>query len=741
MNYSSKKLTLFVAAVPLILSGLILLYHDDLPHTRAEELLDLTILFCAFLLSVLFYFYIRHLSRTAEQMLNAIKEFEARGDVDGLPVLQDDELGMLARAIAKIFKREKQHIRQLQVNEAKLNALFAVVNEGIVIADANGLIQDVNPSLCSMLGYSPAELKGQNVSVLMPAPYSVHHNQYMHNALESGSMGFMGMYRDLKALRKDGSSFEVELSVDMISVSGFNYFAATMRDVSEQRQHEQQLVNAKIKAEIASEAKSNFLSMMSHEIRTPLNGVMGTLELLADEIKNAEQRGLLTIASKSATSLLHIVDDVLDMSKVESGKMELEDVSFDLFSVLQESVELYSSRAMDKELVLELGSAEDLPCRLLGDVHRLRQILNNILGNAIKFTTVGSIHIDLHWRELDTDTIEARITISDTGIGVSEKNLEIIFEPFMQADNTISREYGGTGLGLSIVKFLAEKMGGSIKLSSIEGKGSHFIIGIPFKKSEPITSSGENWLQGCAVVCVDAEDEVLLDYLRTHGAVVSQATESELNRQATAQELQADLYICGKSSADLVNRIRQWQKASTPTQRFMLIGDTERSWEKGLDVEILLVRRPLLPISLDSLFQYLYDSENEIKHSAVAADGVMKKILLVEDNPVNQMVASAMLEKMGYEVVVATNGQLGVEAMKSQSIDLVLMDLHMPIMDGYEATRQIREMGSSVPILAMTADAGMADKENCLAAGMDDHLPKPIKMDVLQEVLAGWLAV
>lgn len=741
MNYSSKKLTLFVAAVPLIFSGLILIYHDDLPHTRAEELLDLLILICAFLLSILFYFYIRHLSRTAEQMLTAIKEFEASGDVDGLPVLRDDELGMLGRAIAKIFKREKQHIRQLQVNEAKLNALFAVVNEGIVIADANGLIQDVNPSLCSMLGYAPAELKGQNVSLLMPAPYSVHHNQYMHNALESGSMGFMGMYRDLKALRKDGSSFEVELSVDMISVSGFNYFAATMRDVSEQRQHEQQLVNAKIKAEIASEAKSNFLSMMSHEIRTPLNGVMGTLELLADEIKNAEQRELLTIANKSATSLLHIVDDVLDMSKVESGKMELEDVSFDLFSVLQESVELYSSRAMDKELVLELESAEDLPCRLLGDVHRLRQILNNLLGNAIKFTTVGSIHIDLHWRELDTDTIEARITISDTGIGVSEKNLEIIFEPFMQADNTISREYGGTGLGLSIVKFLAEKMGGSIKLSSIEGEGSHFIIGIPFKKSEPITPSGENWLQGRAVICVDAEDEVLLDYLRTHSAVVSQTTESELNRQATAQELQADLYICGKSNADLVNRIHEWQKASTPAQHFMLIGDMERPWEKGLDAEILLVRRPLLPISLDSLFQYLYDSENKIKHRAVAADGVMKKILLVEDNPVNQMVASAMLEKMGYEVVVATNGQLGVEAMKSQSIDLVLMDLHMPIMDGYEATRQIREMGSSIPILAMTADAGMADKENCLAAGMDDHLPKPIKMDVLQEVLAGWLAV
>ncbi|MDH5359699.1 MAG: ATP-binding protein, partial [Gammaproteobacteria bacterium] len=556
---------------------------------------------------------------------------------------------------------------------------------------------------------------------------------------DSGSMGFMGMYRDLKALRKDGSSFEVELSVDMLRVSGSNYFAATMRDVSKQRQHEQQLKNAKIKAEMASEAKSNFLSMMSHEIRTPLNGVMGTLELLADEIKSPEQTELLTIARKSATSLLHIVDDVLDMSKVESGRMELEEASFDLTGLLQEALDLFSSRAMDKGLKLELAIAEALPFRLLGDDHRLRQMVNNLLSNAIKFTPAGSIEITMHWHELGVDQVEAIITITDTGIGVSEKNQEMIFEPFMQADNTISREYGGTGLGLSIVKHLAEKMDGSIKLISTEGEGSQYTLIIPFKKSAPIITSNDNWLQGRTVVCIDVEDEGLLKYLRKHGAVIHQATEAELNRQAHAQELQADLYICGRSDAARVERINDWQRASTSAQHFMLIGDTARPWETELDTEILLARRPLLPMSLDSLFQYLYDSENNIKNSAVAADGVMKKILLVEDNPVNQMVAQAMLEKMGYEVIVVSNGQLGVEAMKSQSVDLVLMDLHMPIMDGYEATRQIREMGSSVPILAMTADAGMADKENCLAAGMDDHLPKPIKMDVLQEILVGWL--
>lgn len=741
MNYSSKKLATVVASVPLLLTGLIILFHDSQPHATMEEVLDIILLMGGLLLSVLFYFYLKHLSQTTGKILEAISDFEASGDVEGLPVERDDELGRLGRAIARIFKREKQHIIELEEVEAKLCALFEVVNEGIVIANEQGLIEDVNQSLCTMLGYEADELKGQNVSIMMPAPYSVHHDRYMHSALDSGSMGFMGMYRDLKALRKDGSSFAVELSVDHLKVSGCNYFAATMRDVSEQRQHEQQLINAKIKAEVANEAKSNFLSMMSHEIRTPLNGVMGTLELLADELQGAEQKELLSIASRSANSLLHIVNDVLDMSKVESGKLELEAADFDLADVLQEAVELYSSKALEKGLTLGFEQSGGLTFRLIGDAHRLRQMINNLLGNAIKFTHTGTVDIHADWRELDANSIEISISVSDTGIGVSANKLDMIFEPFMQEDNSISREYGGTGLGLSIVKHLAEKMGGSIRLESTRGVGSRFILTLPFQLSREHRSAEVNVLQGATIVCIDLVDESLQEYMQNSKANIRSVTWAEISDERAPLVMQSDLTICGNGSAEHVDVINQWMEAINAEQHIVVVADSAEAWEAGLDARAVLLRRPLLANSLDSLFRSLYDSKDRIKTPSVAPGNTMKKILLVEDNPVNQMVARAMLEKMGYQVVVANNGEEGVAVIREQSIDLILMDLHMPVMDGYEATRQIRELkGRELPILAMTADAGMADKDNCLAAGMDDHLPKPIKMDVLEQVLESWLA-
>lgn len=292
MKYSSKKLATFVASLPVVLAGLVILAYDAQEHTYKHDIRDLVLLVCGFFSSVLFYLYLKHLSQITEQMRKAIKDFESSGDMGELPSNRDDELGKLGSAIAGVLRQENTHIRELEEIEAKLAALFEVVKEGIVIADENGFMRDVNPSLCSMLGYEPAELIGKNVSMLMPERYSKHHDQYMHNAVESGDRGIMGMYRDLEAQRKDGSSLAVELSMDKLSFSGHNFFAATMRDISVQRDYERQLMNAKIKAEIANQAKSNFLSMISHEIRTPLHGVMGMLDLLSAEIQDFEQKKL-----------------------------------------------------------------------------------------------------------------------------------------------------------------------------------------------------------------------------------------------------------------------------------------------------------------------------------------------------------------------------------------------------------------------------------------------------------------
>lgn len=740
MKYSSKKLATFVASLPVVLAGLVILAYDAQEHTYKHDIRDLVLLVCGFFSSVLFYLYLKHLSQITEQMRKAIKDFESSGDMGELPSNRDDELGKLGSAIAGVLRQENTHIRELEEIEAKLAALFEVVKEGIVIADENGFMRDVNPSLCSMLGYEPAELIGKNVSMLMPERYSKHHDQYMHNAVESGDRGIMGMYRDLEAQRKDGSSLAVELSMDKLSFSGHNFFAATMRDISVQRDYERQLMNAKIKAEIANQAKSNFLSMISHEIRTPLHGVMGMLDLLSAEIQDFEQKKLINVADMSATNLLHIVDDLLDMSKIESGQMKFKALSFDLPNLLQESVDLYFGKAVVKGLKLEFDLLEELPSRLVGDAHRLRQVINYLLNNAIKFTHTGTVSMTSSWRELDADRIDVSITIADTGIGIAEDKLDTVFEPFMQEDNSISREFGGTGLGLSIIKHTVERMEGEIRLDSIRGEGSRFSLSIPFLKSDVVMLDAVSWLQGWDVVCVDVEDEDLLQYMQHHGARIKQTTRAQFMLEVEEQGLNGSLFVCGESDTDTVEKINQWVQVTAPVQHFLLIGDVAEQWESGLDERVLMVRRPLLPMSLDSIFRHLYDSVQTSKIPIAGPGGEMKKILLVEDNPVNQMVAQAMLEKMGYEVVLAVNGQEGVDIMKSQAIDLVLMDLHMPVMDGYEATRQIRAfMDKHVPILAMTADAGAEDKENCLAVGMDDHLPKPIKMEVLQETLQSWL--
>lgn len=740
MKYSSKKVAIFIASLPVVLVGLIIMVHDVLNHDLTHGTMDVLLLTCGLFLSALFYLYLKYLSRTTEQLLTAIMDFETSGKADNLPNQRDDELGKLGRALDRAFHREKKRNNKLAESEAKLGALFEVVKEGIVIADENGIIEDVNPSLCSLLGYEPTELIGKNVSILMPAPYSMHHDKYMSNATESGSMGFMGMYRDLKALSKDGSSIPVEISVDTLKLADKSWFAATLRDVSEQRAHEKQLMSAKIKAEVANQAKSNFLSMMSHEIRTPLNGVMGTVELLALEIQDLQKKDLLTVASKSATNLLRIVDDILDMSKIESGQMQLEQTSFDLNHLLQESIELYCSKALEHGIALEFDLPLKLSNKLVGDSHRLRQIVNNLLSNAIKFTQAGTVALHSDWRELGTDRIEVSITIADTGIGIAEKKLDKVFEPFMQADNSISREFGGTGLGLSIVKHLVQKMAGTIDLQSTKDVGSRFTLTIPFAKSNEVIADSTLWLQGRKVVCIDVEDAALMEYLQQHGASIERTSRAQFIQDIDEYGLRGSLFVCGTSAADSVDRINHWVQILAQDQYFLLLRDAEERWETELDERVLLVRRPILPLSLDSIFRYLYDSEEIVSIPVSTLGGEMKKILLVEDNPVNQMVAQAMLEKMGYEVVTAVNGQQGVDIMKAESVDLVLMDLHMPVMDGYEATRQIRQFtDKGLPILAMTADAGIGDRENCLAAGMDDHLAKPIKMEVLEQALKGWL--
>ena len=743
MKSSNTKMAFLIAATPLLLAGVIILLHDMTDRIIPHEIADLILLFCGFFLSILFYLYIKHLSQTTKRMLAAITSFRTDGQAENISLERDDDLGRLGSVVEEILQEEKEHIRALELSEGKLSALFETVGEGIIITDDSGRIEDVNPGLCKMLGYEAGELVGQNVSMMMPLPYAQHHDRYMQEAVDSENVGFMGMYRDLTALRKDGSSVPVELNLDRLRISGRNLFAATMRDVSEQRGYERQLLNAKLKAEIANQAKTHFLSMMSHEIRTPLHGVMGTLELLESEVP-AGARELIEVANHSASNLMHIVDDILDVAKAESGHMELESARFDLLNLLEECLVLYLGKAREQGLVLEFGHVKLLSTKVFGDAYRLRQMVNNLLGNALKFTVMGKVILSLDWHELDEEQLKVFISVEDSGIGIAAEKQKRVFDAFIQGDSSIRREYGGTGLGLSIVKYIAQLMGGDIELESEEGRGSRFTIHITLQRTSELLGAEINGLQGKEVACIDVTDELVSNYLQVHGIKQRHISRQHLLAELEEKGLISDVYICGQADENLAEQLNHWLTKATSDHFFLLLCAEEAPWQMSLDERILCIHKPILHLSLDSVFRCLYDSPQIPDVPASIPGGRMKKILLVEDNPVNQEVSREILQHLGLQVEIAENGIEAVNAVCKRKYDLIFMDCQMPEMDGFQATTEIRRMESEKDrpkhnIVALTANAMKGDREKCLAVGMNDYLTKPYTHETIINTLKRWL--
>ena len=687
----------------------------------------------------------RRLARPIEQIKSALRAFRKGEAVTGLPTDRSDELGELGRSIDNMIREVRERTAELERSQGKLNALFEAVQEGVVITDQDGIIESVNPSLCHMFGYSEKELIGQSNVVLMPAPYATHHDRYMRESIRNGTLGFMGMYRDLTGLRKDGSTFPVVINIETLKLRDEQLFAAIIRDVTRQKEYERELLNAKMRAEVANEAKTNFLSMMSHEIRTPLNGVMGVLQILDSEISDPEQKEFLDVASRSASNLLHIVNDILDISKAESGSMELEEQEFNLRDLLEDSVELYMAKLADNDIRMRFFVPLNMPIIVIGDAFRLQQMVNNLLSNAIKFTAEGEIDLTLNWEPRDDASINVLIDVSDTGVGIGKDKLKSIFEPFIQADSSTSRAYGGTGLGLSIVKRITALMGGRVWVTSELGTGSTFHLYLPFQKSAFETEKSSHWLQGRRVLYVGEKDDntMLLEYLEHYDAVVDVAGQVELKQADLVGDKQYDVVIVQCSDEDATAWINRLAESAVENTKLICVWDRIESRHTDMHHTVLCLHEPVLSRTLDTLFNSLGQQpaalvgQGQIHHG----DTTMPKILLVEDNPVNQMVAKSMVAKMGYEAVIANNGQEALDIIKSEDIDLVLMDCHMPVMDGFEATEQIRRHldGKPLPIIAMTADASVSDRDRCISAGMDDHLAKPVKMDILQSTLERWL--
>jgi two-component system, sensor histidine kinase and response regulator len=522
------------------------------------------------------------------------------------------------------------------------------------------------------------------------------------------------------------------------------------------------------RAEEASRAKSQFLANMSHEIRTPMNGVMGMLELLSATELAPRQRRFADTAFRSAEELLELINDILDFSKIEAGHLELHRTDFDLRQSVEDVCEMLAPRAHQKGLDLIVRIAPELHRNVHGDVMRIRQVLVNLVGNAIKFTAAGNVQVRLSVvKKLDAGQV-VRFEVQDTGIGVAPEVAAKLFQPFVQADTSTTREFGGTGLGLAIARQLVQLMGGEITLQSVVQKGSTFAFDVvlelrPLDRGEPMTR--ERALQGSRVLVVDdnaINREVLREQLGAWGAWVDEAQGAAQAFAALEETPHYDVMILdftmpGMDGGAVARKIRanpQWKEM--PILLLSSVGGAAQAQESAAPVDAVLtkpVRQRELAERLTSMIRGSQENRASVGHritptatrnqvNASTAGLNAMRILLAEDNPVNQRVALGFLEGFGCSVVVASNGLEAVHHATASQFDVVLMDCMMPEMDGYHATRSIRVAeqltGQRVPIIALTASALDGERQRCMDSGMDDYLSKPFRLDDLTSMLRRW---
>ena len=692
-------------------------------------------------------------------------------------------LGGISFDITERRRLEDLHRKTATLQKAILNS----ANYTVISTDADGIIRSFNRTAELWLGYDADELIG------LESPAIIHDldevvaraaelTAELGRAVEPGFEAFVAKTRtqpvderEWTYIRKDGTRFPVLLSITALRDENGEIvgFLGIGSDITERREMQSDLHRAHAAALESARLKSEFLANMSHEIRTPMNGVMGMTELLLDTDLDEFQRSSAETIRDSADSLLSIINDILDFSKIEAGKLNFETIDFDLRGPVEDTVELFAQQSGRKRVELVSSIASDVPTALRGDPGRLRQILTNLIGNAVKFTEAGEIVVRVFVESETAEDVTLRFSIQDTGIGIRPEAQKYLFQAFTQADGSTTRRFGGTGLGLAISKQLVELMEGDVKVESRFGHGSNFIFTARFEK-QPVTAIRSQPLPdlaGLRVLIVDdnlTNRQVLLHETAAWGMI---GDEADSGRMAVEKLSRAallnnpfdlailDLMMPETDGFELA-RIIKSNHAIAATRLIMMPSFGQRGHGRTAR-ETGVAGYLIKPVKQAELRQCIAAvmggtavdpgqpaSEKAIslitRHTLEEArptGGV--RILIAEDNPVNQKVAALQLQRLGYDSDVVANGRLAVDALRKKDYALVLMDCQMPEMDGYEATREIRRSepeSRRTPIVAITANAMQGVRERCLDAGMDDYLTKPFKQEDLAAMIARWVS-
>ena len=647
--------------------------------------------------------------------------------------------------------------------EAKVNAILEATPQPLLLVDDDGRVRRWNRQALTLFGHDETSIDGIRVESLMPEQFRKEHvgHRQGYQEYESRRRG-AAMRREMVVLTADGREAPVEIALARLESADEPLVIASIYDLTERKEAERAVEEARRQAEAANHAKSAFLANMSHEIRTPMNAIIGLLYLLLREPHPVALKTQLKKIDGAAHSLLGIINDILDYSKIEAGKLDIEEIAFNLEEVLDNVAGVTSMAAKSKDIELFFIRCSAVPLQLSGDPLRLGQILINLVNNAVKFTEQGEVSLSLE-RLADRDHRQwIGFCVSDTGIGMDEATLQAVFEPFQQADDSTTRRFGGTGLGLTIVRQLVAMMGGELSIESEPGKGTTFRVDLPFERSNEridYRNYDHRAFQRLRVLAVDDNPTALLvleEILEGFGCAVTLATDAEsglqLWRDAHAGDAPFDVVLMdwrlpGMDGITAAAEIKRSGGDGAP----VVIMETAYGREEMVDrleeagIDALLVK-PITPSNLfDTLVQLIEPDEvppeaPQPELNATSLAGL--NLLLVEDNEVNQEVAGAMLEGVGARVTVADDGAQALARLEASEtgFDAVLMDMQMPVMDGMEATRRIRERADwrELPVIAMTANASARDREECLGGGMNDHVPKPIDPQRLFNTLARW---